>query len=112
MIHTHPEISPPAYEPLDAKPKRLLAIVAISAIVLVFIVVAINEFFILSKEKIYYEQVLKTENPELIRLRMKEEEILSTYGIVDSSKQIFRIPIEEAMKLLIAQRGSKGEIGD
>ena len=36
--------------------------------------------------------------------RKEEAEILTTYGVVDREKGIFRIPIEEAMKLTL-ERG-------
>jgi hypothetical protein len=48
---------------------------------------------------------LQTREPkDLAAFRQEEAEILSTYGVVDREKGIFRIPIEEAMKLTL-ERG-------
>lgn len=41
---------------------------------------------------------------DLAAFRKEEAEILTTYGVVDREKGIFRIPIEEAMKLTL-ERG-------
>jgi len=44
------------------------------------------------------------EPKDLAVFRKEEQEILTTYGIVDREKGIYRIPIEEAMKLTL-ERG-------
>lgn len=40
---------------------------------------------------------------DLAAFRKEEAEILSTYGVVDREKGIYRIPIEEAMKLTLTR---------
>lgn len=48
---------------------------------------------------------LQIQEPKDLAVFQKEEtEILSTYGIVDRDKGVYRIPIEEAMKLTL-ERG-------
>ena len=48
---------------------------------------------------------LQTREPlDLAAFQKQEAEILSTYGVVDREKGIYRIPIEEAMKLTL-ERG-------
>lgn len=49
------------------------------------------------------------EPPDLATFRKEEAEILSNYGVVDRDKGVYRIPIEEAMKLTL-ERGLK--VGD
>ena len=44
------------------------------------------------------------EPKDLTVFRKEEQEILSTYGVVDRDKGIYRIPIEEAMRLTL-ERG-------
>jgi len=44
------------------------------------------------------------ETLDLAAFRKSEDEVLSTYGVVDKEKGIYRIPIEEAMRLT-AERG-------
>ena len=41
---------------------------------------------------------------DLAAFRHEEAEVLSTYGIVDKEKGVYRIPVEQAMKLLL-ERG-------
>ena len=78
-------------------------IVGLGAGIVVFLIIAfivLNSFFIKSKEDLVYERVLKPGNPKLIELQQKEEKILNSYGVVDSAKGVYRIPIDRAMKLV------------
>ena len=43
------------------------------------------------------------EPKDLAAYRHDEAEILATYGIVDKEKGVYRIPVEEAMKLLLSR---------
>jgi hypothetical protein len=36
----------------------------------------------------------------MLDLRVREEEVLNSYAVVDSTKGVFRIPVEHAMKLM------------
>lgn len=49
-------------------------------------------------------QLETNERAELNQVRLREEDILSTYGYVDENAGIVRIPIDRAMDLLV-QRG-------
>ncbi len=51
-------------------------------------------------ENTVYHKVLSRPSPQLLQLRMQEEEKLTTYGWVDKDKQVVRIPVERAMRLL------------
>ena len=44
------------------------------------------------------------EPKDLAAFRLEEAEVLSTYGVVDKEKGVYRIPIDQAMKLLL-ERG-------
>ena len=48
--------------------------------------------------------------PDLHTIRAEEERILTTYGWVDKSRGVVRVPIEEAMKL-VAEEGVQGTAG-
>lgn len=55
--------------------------------------------------KSFPEPQLETnERTELNKIRLREEDTLSTYGYIDKDAGVVRIPIERAMEL-IAQRG-------
>jgi hypothetical protein len=43
------------------------------------------------------------EPKDLAAFRAEEAEVLSTYGVVDREKGVFRIPIEEAMRLTLSR---------
>ncbi len=58
------------------------------------------------KEDIIYESQLKPESTDLKKIQVEESEILSTYQLLDPVKGVYRIPIEQAMKLL-AEEASK-----
>jgi hypothetical protein len=49
-------------------------------------------------------RLLSSEGEELRRVRAAEEQILNSYGWVDTGKGVVRIPIQRAMEL-VAQRG-------
>ncbi len=50
-----------------------------------------------------YQKVLSRPSPELDALRAKEEQTLSTYGWVDQKKGQARMPIDQAMKLVVQE---------
>lgn len=99
------EFADSGYEKQDMSWKALLwigisIIVGVSAIVLF-----LNDFFMINKEKEFYEVVLKPTNADLQKLRATEYEILNSYGEIDADQGIYNIPIERAM-LLIAREDS------
>lgn len=62
----------------------------------------INEWFIKTKEDLYYEMVLKPKNQELLQLHAREDSVMNSYGIADSTGA-FRIPIDSAIALVAAE---------
>ncbi|MCF7805856.1 MAG: hypothetical protein K9N46_13730 [Candidatus Marinimicrobia bacterium] len=87
------------YEQSDVNIPRILTIVAGIAIFLAVAFVVMNSVFIQSKENLYYEQVLKPGSKKLQQLHQREAEMLHSYAVVDSANNVYRIPIERAMKL-------------
>lgn len=78
-------------------------IVGLGVGIVIFLIVSffiLNSFFIQSKEDLVYERVLKPGNPKLAELQKKEHQILHSYGVVDSSRGIYRIPIDRAMNMI------------
>lgn len=88
------------YEKRDANPWILGGLLALGMMVLGLILVGVDEFFTLSKEQVVYEATLKPESALLRDVRAREEGLLTSYGVVDSTKGIYRIPIERAIKLM------------
>ena len=88
------------YEKSDVNPIKLFIAAFVVILVIVLIIIAMNDYFVVSKEKLVEEVVLKPVSQELRELRAQEEEILTTYKVLDAEKGIYRIPIDRAMKVL------------
>jgi len=89
----------PGCEKRDVSVNKIIITGVIAVIVLIFVVIYLVDLFVATKEKIYYEAVLKPESTALRELRAKETDMLNSYGVIDSAAGIYRIPIERAMKL-------------
>ena len=88
------------YEKRDANLKWIIGVAIVIVVIVVAVVVFLNEYFIYSREKLVYDTVLSPESNELRDLRAREDEILNSYGVVDAEKDIYRIPIDRAMKVM------------
>jgi len=58
----------------------------------------------------YEERRAKTRIEKLQTLRQESSKALTTYGWVDKSKGVVRIPIDEAMKLTVAELARKSPV--
>ncbi|HWR83689.1 MAG TPA: hypothetical protein VN285_10320 [Candidatus Deferrimicrobium sp.] len=88
------------YESRDVNAtKIILGGIGIIAVIVV-IVVLLAEYFVVVKEEQTYEAVLKPESSALRDLRAREDEMLTSYGVVDSAAGVYRIPVSRAMELL------------
>ncbi len=74
-----------------------------TVLLIVVFLVALNEYFIAVREDIVEEQVLRPESKALRELRSREDSLLSSYQLVDSANQTYRIPIERAMEVVAAE---------
>ncbi len=88
------------YETSDVNIPRILTIVTVIALFLVAVFLLLNSYFLVSKEKITYEQVLKPDSKKLQELRDREAEALHTYGVIDTAQNKYRIPIGRAKQLV------------
>ena len=75
----------------------VFAIICLGAIV--FGILMVDGFFTYTKEQLI-QDANRVEPKALLELRAQEEEELSTYGVIDKEKGIYRIPVSRAMKLL------------
>jgi hypothetical protein len=82
----------------------LVGLVALAVILLIVVLsVTVEQYFVISRERDYYEMVLKPENPQLIELHASEEARLNSYKLVDPAKGVWQIPIDSAIKLEAAE---------
>jgi hypothetical protein len=97
---------PGGYEKQDISVKKVAIWTAILIFLLSLSFVALDDWFIKTKEEMYEEMVLKPVNQELIDLRAKEDSLLSSYGKFDTLGGVYRIPIDSAMIQMAAESGS------
>lgn len=88
------------YEKKDTSARGILIVALISVVIVVLSVVLTNELFIATREELVDEMILKPESAALRDLRAREAATLFSYGVVDSARGIYRIPIDRAMKLM------------
>ena len=95
------------YEKKDVNLKVVALFAFVTIAVLVGFLVILNEYFLIEKEDVIAEQVLTQNSPALQEVRQRDEEILTTYKLLDADKGIYRIPIDRAMQLLAAEANTE-----
>jgi hypothetical protein len=80
-----------------------------SIFVLAFLVLGIQYYFDLVREQQVYQKQLEPVSNDLLSLRAREDAQLHSYGYIDRSRGVVRIPIERAMELL-AQEAAAGKL--
>lgn len=80
----------------------MIPTIGASLLVALFLV-GLDQYFVITKEKMYTNMVLKPESIELKELRQKETQILTNYKVVDKNKGLYQIPIERAMELEVLE---------
>ena len=103
------------FERRDVNVKNVLLTIVIGIVSFVTILVGVSEYFLMTKEQVVTEAVLVPASSALRDLRAQEDEILNSYKILDASKNIYQIPISDAMKLMAeeayqAQKKSQKEM--
>ena len=100
----HPDHN--GYEKRDINVRTTALIGILSVVLLAVSFVALDNYFTYVKEAEYREMVLEVENRQLIELRLREDSLLTTYELVDTADSRYRIPIEQAMEMLVTQENS------
>jgi hypothetical protein len=88
------------YEERDVNIGRIALIGIVCVILLAISLFLVDQYFIITKEKDIQEIVLKPQSVTLREVRSREDEILNSYKLIDSSKGIYQIPISRAMEIL------------
>ena len=89
---------------INVRVTALIGILTVVALAVSF--VALDNYFTYVKETEYREMVLEVENRQLIELRLREDSLLTTYELVDTADSRYRIPIEQAIEMLVTQENS------
>jgi hypothetical protein len=106
MADTKPHSTPSAeqgYDRHEARAGILAAISAATVLTLVVLVYAVHWFWVVSQDKIEYEQVGSQYSEMLRSIEQRESEQLNHYGYLDKAKGVVRLPIDRSMELLEAE---------
>ena len=99
--------SQPGYESRDVNIK-MVALIGILGIAIVIIsLVGLNQLFTFVTERQIREAVLVPVSEELLKLRAREDEILNSYGVINQDGGIYRIPIDSAISLYLADMADR-----
>lgn len=95
------------YEKTDTNPLAIMITAVVSILLLIVTIVVLYDYFITTKEAIIFEQLLQPESKDLLLLRRNADSVLTSYELLDSTTGTYRIPIEQAMKLLATDATEK-----
>jgi hypothetical protein len=87
------------YDKTEAKTGHVAAIGIVGILLLVIAMYWIFQYFRATTEK-QMERAALTPSMDLEQLHAREDSILSSYGVIDSAKGIYQIPIQQAMKIM------------
>ncbi len=94
------------YEKRDINIAKIVLWGVAGLLAVVISLIAVSQYFLAVKEDYQYDIVYKPKAKDLIALRQKEAEELSSYKLLDKENGVYRIPIKKAMEL-IADENSK-----
>ncbi len=86
--------------------RRLTGTMFLIGVLVILAAAVVPDWITLRKEKIYFESVLKPVSPKILELRRFENQVLGEYGLLDSAKGIYRIPIDAAIDLIVEEADS------
>ncbi|MCP4686119.1 MAG: hypothetical protein GY867_11840 [bacterium] len=101
--------NPSGYEKRDANVRSLVGVILVSVVVIVIAVVLLYDYFIAVREEVVLENVLQPESPDLKALQAAEVEVLTSYRLIDSTRETYQVPIDSAM-VLMAREASGTQI--
>ena len=97
---TQKHIPDDGYERRDVNIRAIFIVGVVIVLVITVFLVFLKDVFVLNKEQMMFDYVLKPESAALRDVRARDLEVLTTYKLLDPAKKIYRIPITRAMELL------------
>lgn len=101
MSQSHNQHTPETagYEKKDVNVTKTLIATVLIVLFLIASVLFVDEIFVHEKEQVIADVVLKPVSITLLDLRATEDEVLSSYKLLDPQNGTYRIPIERAIKV-------------
>jgi hypothetical protein len=94
---------PSGYEKRDTSIRSIVVAALVTVVALVIAIIILYDYFIATKEAVIYDQSLRPESEELIKVRQAEDSVLNSYELIDPEQRTYRVPIARAMELLAAE---------
>ena len=66
-----------------------------------------NDYFTPVKKPVIYDESVRPEYIQLQEIKERENNILSSYKIIDKEKGIYQIPVDSAVKLISDEYSKK-----
>ncbi|MFH2050275.1 MAG: hypothetical protein ABIJ12_12610 [bacterium] len=95
------------YEHKDVSGRSVILYGIIGVIVIAIFSFLLVEYFDVETEKMIDEMVLEPKSEAIVKLHTREAEELSTYKLLDPEKEIYRIPIDSAMVIVVNEAANK-----
>ena len=102
----HGDDHPYSYDHTEPQYSLLWIIGGVIVILLVFVGIGIQFYYENTESATLYDRVLSQDSWQLRDLRNKEQWELTHYGYIDQTKGQVRIPVDQAMKLVIQESAS------
>lgn len=97
------------YEKSDVSLKHVVLWGVITIVLIVLSLIGLNDYFMLVKEELVEELVLKPKSVRLIELRAEEDKTLGSYELIDTANAVYQIPIERAMELVTEEAAGNSQ---
>ena len=95
-----PEPEAGGYEKKDVNVVWITTIALLVIALVATFAVVLNEYFLITKERLIYENVLKPERADIRELRARETEALNSYKVLTAVSIRYQIPVSRAMELM------------
>jgi len=94
---------PHSYDHTEPKYSLLWIIGGLIVVLLIFVAIGIQFYYERTEESTVFHRVLSQDSWQLQDLHRKEAQELSSYGYVDPNAQSVRIPIDQAMRMVVQE---------
>ena len=91
------------YEKRDVNIFMVIGLSVVSVTILIVILIFLIDYFVETKEQMILETQLQPESVDLNSLLSAGQAELTTYKVLDAERNIYRIPIDRAMDLLVRE---------
>ena len=118
MAHDHKHSPPPpageaeaGYEHRDVNVLYIGVVTFGIVLVLILSFIWLDDLFYRTREALYQERVFGVVDARLTELRVLEQQTLTTYGVVDATKGVYRIPVEQAIEKVANEDFARRQAG-